>query len=171
MGILNISADLDKQFEDTNTSGGARLDPGTYRATITNIRVVTGSDVWKPWMNAALQVSFSTDQGGCVAQYELEPLTSKDGSISPGKLKFLKWQLASLGYEGKLADLEDTIMRGEFHGNVVNIEVKESVSQRVNPNTGEPYKNREVLAKNFVEKGLGGTDMSGLAEAFDAVVV
>lgn len=172
MGILNISDELDDQFEDTKLGeGGSRLGSGTYEGTITDVKLVTGDDVWKPWIDVALSVKFNTDEGSISQQYEVMPLTGKDGNVSPGKLKFIKWQLSALGYEGKLKDLEDAILQGTFHGNRVKFEVKETVSTSINQKTGKPYVNTEVVAKDFLEAGLGGGDVSGFATAFDAVVV
>lgn len=170
MGILNISAELDEQFENTAV-GAARLPVGSYRGSVTGVKVVAGNDVWKPWIDVALQVTLTTDEGTTSTQIELAPLTSKDGSTSPGKLKFVKWQLSALGYEGKLRDLEEAILRGDFHGNVIDFEVKEEVSTSINPKTNQPYVNRETLLKDFVERGLGGSDLTGMVDTFDAVVV
>ena len=171
MGILNISDDLDEQFEEA-TVGGARLPAGTYTGSVTGVTLATGDGVWKPWIDTALQVTLTTDEGSAVQQYELAPLTGKDGAISPGKLKFIKWQLGALGYEGKFKNLEAAILNGQFHGNVVEFEVKESEGS-LNSKTGLPYINREIVLKNFVEAGLGGSGMGSdaLTSAFDASMV
>lgn len=171
MGLLNFDDAIDDQFEQTEV-GAKRLPAGTYQGSVSNIQLVTGDDVWKPWVNIALQVQLTTDEGKASTQIELDPLTGKDGTTSPGKLKFLKWQLRSLGYEGSLKNLEAAIMNGIFHGNVVNFEVKETQSTQINEKTGQPFVNRDVVVTEFVEGGLGNSAaVDELAAQLDAVEI
>jgi hypothetical protein len=150
VGYLETSNDLDKAFDEaevSQTNYPRRLPAGDYVGVVTKVNL---GESTKPWVDTALHVELTTNDGA-TAEHEVEvaPLTGKDGEISPGKIKFLKWQLQALGYEGKYSDLEYEL--DALYGRYVDFQVKTSEGSKTNPHTGKPYINREVVLKNPAE--------------------
>ena len=150
MGILNLDDSIDEAFEEAEVGSG-RLADGKYDGVVKGVKIEPSKT---PWIDMQLSVQLEAQQGGTTfANIELSPLTDKEGNISRGKLKFLKWQLQSLGYTGKLSDLEYNL-EGLF-GAGVTFEVK-TTEGRTNPKTGKPYMNREVVMLDNIHPGLAG---------------
>ena len=159
MGI--ISEAFDEMFDATEVGGG-RLEDGKYEGTVTAVAI---RDSVRSWVDAELSVTLTTDDGSkAFADIEVSPLTTKDGQLSQGKIKFLKWQLQALGYNGKLSELEYNLE--SLFGARVTFEVKSEESTKLNPKTGRPYVNRQTVILDNISPGVGAdTTPSAPAEA------
>ena len=160
---MGIIPDFDSEFEEVKVGEGGEYKPleaGIYEGVVQSAEI---RESRKPWVDAELSLKIqvdSDDQKGKItfADIEVAPLTQKDketGQLVPskGKLKFLKWQLNSLGYDGKLSDLEYNT-----HGLVgarVEFEQKVVESSRINTNTGKPFIDREVVLRENLLPGVG----------------
>lgn len=169
MGLIpnNIS-----EAYTSTPAGRPTLQDGQYNGVVLQARL---GESRKPWVDVALLVQVQDHESGASAWSETEvlPLTDGDGDPHPKKLKFLKWQLEALGYDGSLEDLEERVLT--FSGRQVTFDVTTKPSTKINPNTGLPYTNRDVkLLRPYdgeLEGSPGGDDLSGLKEAFGAVEV
>lgn len=163
--------DLDKAFAEATPSsepeapvvektGGGLLPAGEYEGVVVGAEVRSG---FKPWVERELSLRLTVEGGEfngrtTFADIELAPLTGRDGNISDGKVRYVKWQITDvLGYEGKLSELDRHA--GQFVGTRVSFEQKVSLAAKVNPSTGTPYENREVTLKTklgMAEAGAPG---------------
>ena len=151
MGILNLDDNIDAAFDDVEVGKG-RLSDGEYDGVVKAVNIQPGR---KPWVDQQLSVTLEAQKGGVAfADIELAPLTDREGNLSKGKLKFLKWQLESLGYQGKLSELEYNL-EGLF-GAGVKFKVETTIQDKVNPNTGKNYTNTDVVLVENIHPGIGG---------------
>ena len=138
-------SNIDDIFADiSEESTGHRLDVGTYEGTVVSAEVTEGR---APWVDTQLTVNFQTDDGGyAYADIELAPCLGPDGQISPGKVKFLRWQMQALGIPGAPSEVAQNLAHAV--GNVVAFEVAPQRSGKINEKTGKPY--TETVAKSLV---------------------
>lgn len=167
MGLIPESMDQEYEETEVGSGGGGLLPAGDHTGTVVAAEV---RESRKPWVDAELSVKLQITEGEhagktTFADIELAPLTGKDGQLSKGKLKFVKWQLEALGYEGKLSELEYHVP--ELYGAVVEFEQKvftyldisgnpvpmNGRQPRINEQTGKPYIDREVTLKQNVMPG------------------
>lgn len=154
-----MTIDLDEAFANATPSSepaavepekktGGLLPAGNYEGAIVGAEVRAG---FKPWVERELSLRLTVDQGEhagrtTFADVELAPLTGRDGQVSDGKMRYLKWQITDvLGYEGKLSELDQHA--SQFVGTRVSFEQKVTLAAKINPSTGTPYENREVTLK------------------------
>ncbi len=150
MGILNLDDNIDAAFDDVEVGKG-RLSDGEYDGVVKAVRIEPGR---KPWVETQLTIELEAQKGGVAfADIEVAPLTDKEGNLSKGKLKFLKWQLESLGYEGKLSNLEYNL-EGLF-GAGVKFKVESTIQNKINPKTGKNYTNTDVVLVENIHPGIG----------------
>lgn len=126
----------------------ALLPAGSYEGVIQSAEVRAG---FRPWVEQELSLRIQIKGGEhdgrtTFCDIELAPLTGRDGQISEGKMRYVKWQITDvLGYEGPLSDLTS------FAPNVIGLRIqfdqKVSLSPKLNPRTGKPYENREVTLR------------------------
>lgn len=164
MGI--IPDNLDDEFEETEAGGGGGLLPaGEYEGVVTDL--VIAPSKFRPWRTAELSGKLTVDDGDASGgvtffDFEVAPLTDKEGNTSKGKLKFLKWQLTALGYDGKLSELEQRLH--ELNGARVSFEQKDEASPNINPKSGKPYRDREAILKDNLAPGYGSVASSAPTE-------
>ena len=146
------------------------LPAGTYEGTITSAEVRKG---FRPWVEQELSLRLAVTGGEhdgrtTFCDIEIAPLTGRDGGISEGKVRYVKWQITDvLGYQGTLSDLHQTAPN--FVGTKVRFEQKISLSPKVNPNTGKPYENREVTLKQNM--GMGAMPAPDVVPDFPAAAI
>jgi hypothetical protein len=127
------------------------LPAGTYEGTITSAEVRKG---FRPWVEQELSLRLTVTGGEhdgrtTFCDIEIAPLTGRDGGISEGKVRYVKWQITDvLGYTGALSEMAQHT--ANFVGAKVRFEQKISLSPKVNPNTGKPYENREVTLREHL---------------------
>ncbi|MCW2962624.1 MAG: hypothetical protein JWM25_1836 [Thermoleophilia bacterium] len=133
---------------EAEKTGGGLLPAGEYEGVIVGAEVRSG---FRPWVEQELSLRLSVDSGEfngrtTFCDIELAPLTGRDGGISEGKVRYVKWQITDvLGYDGVLSELAQHT--GQFVGTRIAFEQKISLAAKVNPATGTPYENREVTLK------------------------
>lgn len=169
MGL--IPEGLDEEYDEVEaaTGTGGLLPAGEYTGTVVTAEV---RESRVPWIDAELAVKLQVTEGeheGKVTFCDIEvaPLTDKSGQPSKGKLKYVKWQLEALGYEGKLSEVEYAV--GGLVGAQVKFEQKvvdyldaegnpvpmNGRDPRINDKTGKPYIDREVTLRENVLPGVG----------------
>lgn len=158
MGL--VPADLDEAFDATESGppadGEGLLPAGEYQGVVVSAEV--RDPKYKTWRDGELSIKLQVTEGehagkNTFCDVETAPLTNKEGASSPGKLKFLKWQLEALGYNGKLSELPGQAQN--LMGAVVSFEQKIEEQDKINPKTGDKYVNREVVLKENVTPGMG----------------
>jgi hypothetical protein len=162
--------------KDEAESQRPRRESGTYEVEVTSVAI---EDNPKPWIEKGLKVKarFLDDIAGeheCLI--ELSPCTGKDGSISPGKIKFLRWQLGALGLDHEeLAFQLFGIIGNRYEAQYkVDDGLNEDGTPRnpkanLNPHTGKPYINRDLVFKKKIESPAEVAEQQeGAAEAHDA---
>jgi hypothetical protein len=133
------------------------LPAGDYEGTVVSAEVRRG---FRPWVEQELSLRLTVDGGEhngrtTFCDIEIAPLTAREGGISEGKLRYVKWQITDvLGYDGTLSDLAQHA--GGMDGLRVAFEQKITLAAKVNPVTGKPYENREVTLK----QALGRTEVA-----------
>jgi hypothetical protein len=138
--------------EESKGPGGL-LPAGEFTGTVVSAEVRSG---FRPWVEQELSLRLQVDSGEFTGRttfcdIEIAPLTGRDGGISEGKLKYVKWQITDvLGYDGALSALGDHAQT--FIGSKVSFEQKITLAAKINPNTGTPYENREVTLKQLLGK-------------------
>jgi hypothetical protein len=144
---MTTMTDLDQAFAAATPSSEAPapdadapkglLPAGNYEGVVTSAEE----------LSLRLQVAGGEHDGRTTfADIEIAPLKGRDGGISDGKLRYVKWQITDvLGYEGTLSELGNHAQ--QFVGLKLAFEQKVTPSMKVNPNTGKPYENREVTLK------------------------
>jgi hypothetical protein len=163
----DISAALKKDAEESNKP---RRESGEYEVEVTSVAI---ADNPTTWIEKALMVEakFLDDIGGTEkVRIELAPCTARDGGLSPGKIKFLRWQLGALGLDAdEIAFQLFGIIGNRYKGRyTVDDGLNEDGSLKrpnanLNPHTGKPYINRDLI---FLEK-LESTKQDADAEAPD----
>lgn len=150
---MGIIPDLDDMFEAAEVGGTyVRVEDGTHEGTITAAAVRESK---KPWRDAEFYVCITTPEGGEVHHtVEVAPLVGKDGNISTGKVKWLKWQLQACGFDGKLSELES--QAESLMGNRVKFEISSEESTNINEKTGKPYINRDIVVKDYLGSAFDG---------------
>lgn len=157
-----ITDTLDSAFAKADSSqkaepsgGGAGLLPaGQYEGVVVSAEVRDG---FRPWVEQELSLRLTVDAGAhsgstTFCDIEIAPLTTKDGTISEGKMNYVRWQITDvLGYDGKLSELAQHASR--FIGARLAFEQKITLANKINPNTGAPYENREVTLKASLGAG------------------
>jgi len=129
-------------------SGGGLLPAGEYEGVVVSGEVRSG---FRPWVEQELSLRLQVDTGEFAGRttfcdIELAPLTGRDGNISEGKVRYVKWQITDvLGYDGVLSELSQHAT--SFSGLRVRFEQKVTPAMKVNPATGKPYENREVTLR------------------------
>ena len=151
--------DLDKAFAEATPSSepaaveterpsGGLLPAGNYEGVVVSAEVRKG---FRPWVEQELSLRLQVDAGEfngrtTFCDIELAPLTGRDGGISEGKVRYVKWQITDvLGYDGVLSELSQHAHG--FAGTRVAFEQKVTPATKINPATGMPYENREVTLK------------------------
>ena len=163
--------ELDALYEEAEvpTGGGGLLPAGSYTGTVISAEV---RDSKTPWIDEELSLKLQVTEGDHAGKttfcdIELKPLTDKNDQPSKGKVKFVKWQLEALGYDGKLSEVKFGV--AGLYGAVVEFEQKvtdyldaegnpvgmNGRQPRINENTGKPYVDREVTLKDNVLPGSG----------------
>lgn len=169
MGMVPEGLDEEYEAAEAATGTGGLLPAGEHEGTIVESEI---RDSRKPWVENELMLKIEITEGEhkgktTFCDIEVNPLTDKSGQPSKGKLKYLKWQLESLGYEGKLSELEFHV--GEFIGAQVKFEQKvydyldaagnpvamNGRDPRINDKTGKPYIDREVTLRENILPGVG----------------
>ncbi len=140
-----VSADIAAAFESAEL-GGAKLEDGNYVGTIRSLKVEEGKMYGRDAV--VLKGSVGNEEGMAFFDIELSPLTDKEGNLSAGKVKFLKWQLDAMGFKGSIEDLEFHL--ANLIDNEVDFEVRSKVSAKINEKTGQPYINTDTVIKNFI---------------------
>ena len=155
---MTTMTDLDQAFAAATPSSEAPapeteapkglLPAGTYEGVITTAEVRKG---FRPWVDQELSLRLTVAGGEhdgrtTFCDIEIAPLKGRDGGISEGKVRYVKWQITDiLGYEGTLSELGNHT--DTFVGLKLQFEQKVTPSLKVNPNTGKPYENREVTLR------------------------
>ena len=168
MGL--VPTDLDAVYDSVEASavpsggGGGLLPEGEYTGTV--LESVVGESM-KPWVTAELKLKLQVTEGehsGKVTfcDVELAPNTDKSGQPNQKKLGFVKGQLANLGYAGKISEVE--YVAQNFVGAVIEFRQKVDTHileggafdqyARINPNTNQPYVDREVYVNKLVTPGF-----------------
>ncbi len=135
------------------------LPAGNYEGVVTSAEVRKG---FRPWVDQELSLRLTVAGGEhdgrtTFADIEIAPLKGRDGGISEGKLRYVKWQITDvLGYEGTLSELDKATPN--LVGLKLAFEQKVTPSMKLNPNTGKPYENREVTLK----QSLGRVEMAAV---------
>lgn len=177
MGMIPDS--ISDAYNEIPKGGGGRLPDSDYYGTVVRASL---KESRKPWVDIELVVQVKEANSGITTfcSVEVTPLTNKDGDISQGKLKFLKWQLDVLGYNGALKDLEDHVH--SLVGSQVEFNISTELGARINPKTGQPYENRYVKLIRRLDPGElakapavpvaeASEGEQALAETFDATPV
>ena len=164
MGI--VPANLDEAFASADASEAPKgdfspLPEGNYQGVVTS--AVVSDESRRPWVDAELQLKIQVDEGDQSGKFafcdiELAPNTDKEGKPSPGKLGFVKGQLAALGYTGKLSEVEYAVQ--SFVGARIEFRQKVTLSEKTNPHTGSPYENREVYVNELLQAGLAAAPVT-----------
>jgi hypothetical protein len=164
----NINDAIKKDAEDSNKP---RRESGEYQVEVTSVAI---ADNPTTWIEKALMVEakFLDEIGGThKVRIELSPCTARDGGLSPGKIKFLRWQLGALGLDAdEIAFQLFGIIGNRYKGRyTVDDGLNEDGSLKrpganLNPHTGKPYINRDLI---FLEK-LESDKQDADAEAPDA---
>ncbi len=152
-----ISSDITNALkQDAENSNKPRRESGEYIAEVTSVAI---ADNPVSWIDKALmvEVKFLDDIGGDYKfRLELAPCTDKTGSISPGKIRFLRWQLGALGLDvDEIAFQLFGIIGNQYKTRyTVDDGLNEDGSFKrpnanLNPHTGKPYVNRDLI---FLEK-------------------
>jgi hypothetical protein len=129
-------------------AGGGLLPAGEYEGVVVGAEVRAG---FRPWVEQELSLRLTVEGGEfngrtTFADIELAPLTGRDGTISSGKVGYVKWQITDvLGYDGVLSELAQHT--DQFIGTRLSFEQKVTPAMKINPSTGKPYENREVTLK------------------------
>lgn len=129
-------------------AGGGLLPAGEYEGVVAGAEVRSG---FRPWVEQELSLRLTVDSGEfngrtTFCDIELAPLTGRDGTISSGKVGYVKWQITDvLGYDGVLSELGQHA--DQFIGTRLSFEQKVTPAMKINPSTGKPYENREVTLK------------------------
>jgi hypothetical protein len=138
------------------------LPAGSYEGVVQSAEVRSG---FRPWVEQELSLRLQVTGGEfdgrtTFCDIEIAPLTGRDGNISDGKVRYVKWQITDvLGYDGTLSELGNHA--GTFIGTKVSFEQKVSLSPKVNPRTGQPYENREVtLRESLGREAVVAPDLS-----------
>lgn len=167
MGL--VPTDLDAVYDSAEATKapegtGGLLPAGDYEGVILAAEVRPGM---KPWVDAELSLKIQVDEGDqsgktTFCDIELAPNTGKDGQPNPKKLGFVKAQLANLGWTGRLSEVEHNTnsflgARVAFRQKVDNhLEEDGTPDQyaRINPNSGQPYIDREVYLNELLQPGF-----------------
>lgn len=166
----DISAALKKDAED---SARPHRPTGEYEVEVTSVAI---ADNPTTWIEKALMVEakFLDDLGGTQkVRIELAPCTAKDGSLSTGKIKFLRWQLGALGLDPDEIAFQLFGIIGNHYkakytaddGLDANGEPRPERKDR-NPHTGKPYINKDLVFNSKIETPEAKQDAD--AEAPDA---
>jgi hypothetical protein len=129
------------------------LPAGTYEGVVTSAEVRKG---FRPWVEQELSLRLTVAGGEhdgrtTFCDIEIAPLKGRDGGISEGKVRYVKWQITDvLGHAGTLSDLGQHTE--SFVGTKVRFEQKVTLAAKVNPQTGKPYENREVTLRENLGK-------------------
>lgn len=155
--------------KDAEQSARPRRDSGEYLVEVTSVAI---ADNPTSWIEKALLVDakFLDETGGDhKVRIELAPCTDKTGNISPGKIKFLRWQLGALGLDPENLAFELFGIIGNTYKSRYTVDdgLNEDGSLKrpganLNPHTGKPYINRDLIFLEKVEK------TETLAEAAEA---
>ncbi len=142
--------------KDAEASQKPRRESGEYEVEVTSVAI---ADNPTSWIEKALMVEakFLDELGGEEkVRIELAPCTARDGGLSPGKIKFLRWQLGALGLDpDEIAFQLFGIIGNRYKGRyTVDNGLNEDGSLKrpganLNPHTGKPYINRDLI---FLEK-------------------
>jgi hypothetical protein len=152
--FANATPSAEPEVEAERPAGGGLLPAGQYEGTVQSAEVRSG---FRPWVEQELSLRLIVDGGDYAGRttfcdIEIAPLSGREGGISEGKVKYVKWQIADvLGYDGALSEL--TKHTDQFVGTRVSFEQKVTLAAKINPNTGAPYENREVTLKASLGKG------------------
>jgi len=148
-----ISDAIKKDAEDSQKP---RRDSGEYVVEVTSVAI---ADNPTTWIEKALMVEakFLDDIGGeAKVRIELSPCTARDGGLSAGKIKFLRWQLGALGLDAdELAFQLFGIIGNKYKGRYTvddGLNADGSLKRpgaNLNPHTNKPYINRDLV---FLEK-------------------
>ena len=138
--------------KDAEQSSKPRRESGEYLAEVTSVAI---ADNPVSWIDKALMVDvkFLDEIGGDhKVRIELQPCTDKNGNISPGKIKFLRWQLSALELDpDELAFQLFGIIGNQYKvrytvDNGLNEDgTPKNPSAKLNPHTGKPYVNRDMV--------------------------
>lgn len=157
--------------KDAENANKPRRESGEYIVEVSNVGI---ADKPTSWIDKALMVDarFLDDIGGeHKCRIELSPCTGQDGQISPGKIKFLRWQLGALGLDAdELAFQLFGIIGNKYKARyTVDTGINEDgtfkrPNAKLNPHTNKPYINRDLV---FMEKIEEETTAADQAEAAD----
>lgn len=144
---------------DEENSHKPRRESGEYLVEVTGVGI---ADKPVAWIDKALMIEakFLDDIGGDhKVRLELSPCTDQQGAISPGKIRFLRWQLEAL-------QLDAEELAFQVYGVIGNVykcryTVDDGINEdgtykrpnaKLNPHTGKPYINRDLVFLEKVEK-------------------
>ena len=166
-GIISSEIAEALKKEDQTSRRPARSS-GEYEVEITSVAI---ADNPVAWIEKALMVDvkYLDDIGGDFKfRLELAPCTDKAGNISPGKIRFLRWQLSALGLDAdEIAFQLFGIIGNRYKVRyTVDNGLNEDGSLKrpnanLNPHTGKPYINRDMI---FLEKIDNTTTGDGVAD-------
>lgn len=168
----NINDAVKKDAEESNKP---RRGSGEYEVKVTSVAPATNP---KPWIDSAIVVKaeFLDDIGGDhEVIIELSPCTAKDGSLSPGKIRFLRWQLGALGLDMDEIEFQLFGIMGKKYkarytvDNGINEDgTLKRPNANLNPHTGKPYINRDLVFLEAIEEKAEEAKQDADAEAPDA---
>ncbi|MCW2956862.1 MAG: hypothetical protein JWO69_1731, partial [Thermoleophilia bacterium] len=80
---------------EAEKAGGGLLPAGEYTGVVVGAEVRSG---FRPWVEQELSLRLTVDGGDyngrtTFCDIELAPLTGRDGGISDGKVRYVKWQI------------------------------------------------------------------------------
>lgn len=167
-----ISDEISKALAaDEAASNTPFRESGEFPVEVTSVAI---ADNPTSWIEKALMVEakFLDDIGGAAkVRIELAPCTDKTGAISPGKIKFLRWQLSALGLDhDELAFQLFGIIGNKYKGRYTvddGLNADGSLKRpnaNLNPHTGKPYINKDLI---FLEALTEEVDAQNAAEAPD----
>lgn len=145
---------LEAAFADAGvftSEGGARMPIGSHVVVVESCEVRVGEDARPKYADASLNVKVKNESGEVAfGDWEVSPLTNKQGEVSEGKVRFLKTILTNLGYDKPLSQLP--VNAGGLVGSRVRVDVSEELSKKMNPDTNEPYRNRRLFVTELIER-------------------
>lgn len=154
MGLIPSSLDGEFAEAEAITGGGTRWPTGVRTVTIENAELGPSP---KPWIDTQLSITLADPDGSKdFINMEVAPLTLKDGTISKGKLGFLKGQLQKMGYPENLTLSALEFNLDKLKGAVVVVQVTNDPQTdaagnvKLKPNSDEPWTNHEIKVQELV---------------------
>lgn len=159
MSSIIPSGVTDALKEAEANAGKPRRDSGEYEVEVTSVAI---ADNPVNWITKALMVEvkfLDNPEDTHKVRIELAPCTDKTGAISPGKIRFLRWQLGALGLDPEELAFQLFGIIGNHYKTRYTVDTginEDGTFKRpnanLNPHTGKPYINRDLIFLEAVEK-------------------